>query len=210
MVSLLNSTLVDREDAALRAMFAARKSVFVDLLKWDLPVAGGAFEIDQFDDEHARYLILLGNGGQHLASTRLLPTDRPHILDSLFPELCERPVPKDAFSFEITRFCIDRSLRTAERRAARDRLITGMVENALVEGMSRFTAVTDMGFLQQILSFGWDCSPLGLPVPSRSGMIGALEIRISDDTPSLLARAGIWSPVPNRQTLTQRATGAKG
>ena len=119
-------------------------------------------------------------------------------------------MPKDAFSFEITRFCIDRSLRTAERRAARDRLITGMVENALVEGMRRFTAVTDMGFLQQILSFGWDCSPLGLPVPSRSGMIGALEIRISDDTPSLLARAGIWSPVPNRQTLTQRATGAKG
>ena len=102
MVSLLNSTLADREDAALRAMFAARKSVFVDLLKWDLPVADGTFEIDQFDDEHARYLILLGDAGQHLASARLLPTDRPHILDSLFAELCERPVPQDAFTFEIT------------------------------------------------------------------------------------------------------------
>lgn len=134
MVSLLNSTLADREDAALRAMFAARKSVFVDLLKWDLPVADGTFEIDQFDDEHARYLILLGDAGQHLASARLLPTDRPHILDSLFAELCERPVPQDAFTFEITRFCIDRSLRAVERRAVRDQLITGMVEHALVAG----------------------------------------------------------------------------
>ena len=47
------------ERVALRAMFAARKRVFVDLLKWDVPVLAGRFEIDQFDDEHARYIILL-------------------------------------------------------------------------------------------------------------------------------------------------------
>ena len=210
MVLLLNSTLADKEDAALRSMFAARKSVFVDLLKWDLPVADGTFEIDQFDDEHARYLILLGNGGQHLASTRLLPTDRPHILDSLFAELCERPVPQDAFTFDITRFCIDRSLRAAERRAARDQLITAMVEYAILANVRRFTAVTDLSFLQQILSFGWDCRPLGLPVPSPNGMIGAFEIHISNDTPALLGRAGIWSPVPNFPSSLKRAVGAKG
>ncbi|MDQ2803985.1 MAG: autoinducer synthase [Pseudomonadota bacterium] len=195
---------------ALRAMFAARKSVFVDLLEWDLPVVAGTFEIDQFDDEFAQYLILLGDGGQHLASARLLPTDRPHILDSVFPELCEHPIPQDAFSFEITRFCMDRSLRAAARRAARDQLITGMVNQALYGGWQRFTAVTDMAFLQQILSFGWDCRPLGLPVKTHSGVIGALEIRISGDTPALLARAGIWSPVPTLQNLTMRAASLKG
>jgi len=47
-------------DGVLRAMFAARKAVFVDLLKWDVPVLGGAYEIDQFDDEHAAYLVLAG------------------------------------------------------------------------------------------------------------------------------------------------------
>lgn len=31
-------------DGVLRAMFAARKSVFVDLLKWDVPVLGGQYE----------------------------------------------------------------------------------------------------------------------------------------------------------------------
>src|SRR3546814_5947244 len=39
-----------RGDAAMRAMFAARKEVFIDLLKWDLPVLAGAYELDQFDD----------------------------------------------------------------------------------------------------------------------------------------------------------------
>ncbi len=36
-------------NAALRAMFAARKQVFIDKLQWDLPVLDGRFELDQFD-----------------------------------------------------------------------------------------------------------------------------------------------------------------
>jgi hypothetical protein len=31
-------------DGVLRAMFAARKSVFVDLLKWNVPVVAGSYE----------------------------------------------------------------------------------------------------------------------------------------------------------------------
>ena len=210
MVGLLTSILASREDAALRAMFAARKRVFVDLLKWDLPVADDELEIDQFDNEHARYLILLGDAGQHIASARLLPTNRPHILDSFFPRLCERAVPRDAVSFEITRYCIDRSLRAADRRAAGNQLITAMVEYALDKGISRFTAVTDMSFLQQILSFGWDCSPLGLPAATDTGLIGAIEIRIDGSTPMLLAGKGMWSPVASLETPIRVSAGAKG
>ena len=81
-------------DAVLRAMFAARKSVFVDLLKWQIPVLDGRFEVDQFDDEHARYIILSEPDGTHLASTRLLPTQRPHILDSFYARLCDAPPPR--------------------------------------------------------------------------------------------------------------------
>lgn len=71
----------------LQAMFAARKRVFVDLLHWDVPVLEGCYEVDQFDDRHAEYLIVGGGDERHLASTRLLETTRPHILDSLFPQL---------------------------------------------------------------------------------------------------------------------------
>src|SRR3546814_10173185 len=69
-------------DAALRAMFTARKQVFIDLLKWDLPALDGRFEIDQFDTPDARYLILLDPDDlRHRASARLLPTSAPHLLD---------------------------------------------------------------------------------------------------------------------------------
>ena len=71
-VTILRSTGPSR-DLALRAMFEARKQVFVDLLKWDVPVLGGRFEVDQFDDEHAAYLVLSDDEGRHLASARLLP-----------------------------------------------------------------------------------------------------------------------------------------
>lgn len=71
-------------DAVMRAMFEARKRVFVDLLGWDLAVLADRYEIDQFDDENARYLIITDPHHSHLASARLLPTTRPHILDTLF------------------------------------------------------------------------------------------------------------------------------
>ena len=61
-------------DAALRAMFAARKQVFIDALNWDLPALNGRFELDQFDNSHARYIILLDPGDlRHRASARVLP-----------------------------------------------------------------------------------------------------------------------------------------
>src|SRR3546814_10913180 len=72
-------------DAALRAMFTARKQVFIDLLKWDLPALDGRFEIDQFDTPDARYLILLDPDDlRHRASARLLPTSAPHLLGEYY------------------------------------------------------------------------------------------------------------------------------
>src|SRR5690606_10051987 len=68
---------------SLRTMFEARKRVFIDLLKWDLPALANRFEIDHFDDEHAIYLIVTDGEANHLASARLLPTTRPALLDSL-------------------------------------------------------------------------------------------------------------------------------
>ena len=82
-----------RESAAMRAMFAARKEVFIDLLGWDLPVLADRFEVDQFDTPDAEYLILLGPDHVHRASARLLRTEREHILGHLYPHLCTGIVP---------------------------------------------------------------------------------------------------------------------
>ena len=181
------------ERAALRAMFAARKKVFVDLLKWDVPVLAGRFEIDQFDDEHARYIIILDAAGRHLASTRLLPTTSPGILSELYPELADEPLPKSEEAYEITRFCLSPDCTAAERRAIRNQLVTAIARYALLNGISTYTGVADMAWLKQILGFGWDCRLLGEPKAVGRSRLGALRIDIDVNTLSGLAAAGIYA-----------------
>lgn len=183
---------------ALREMFEARKRVFVDLLKWDVPVLEGRFEVDQFDDEDAVYLIVPGEDGRHAGSARLLKTIRPHILDTLFPELCAVPVPRGPGTLEITRFCLDRRQSADDRLETRNRLVSGLVRYALENGVETYTGVAEMGWLQQILAFGWRCRPLGLPRLIDGKMLGALRIDITDETPSLLEANGIYRPTPVR------------
>lgn len=195
---------------SLLAMFAARKRVFVDLLRWEVPVVGGRYEVDQFDDGHAEYLIVSDPHGRHLASARLLPTTRPHILDSLFPELCAGPVPRGPAIREITRFCLDPAAGARGRRAARDVLVSALVAHALANGISGYTGVAELAWLQQILAFGWRCRPLGLPRALGSGMLGALMIEVTADTPALLAanaihRATALVPLAERAPEPARA-----
>lgn len=181
-------------DAALRAMFSARKRVFVDLLGWDVPVLADAYELDQFDTPEATYLVLTDEEQRHRASTRLLWTDGPHILGDLFPMLCKGPVPQRPDYREITRFCIEPTLPRCERRRARNELISALVDNALVTGVSGYTAVASPGWYRQIMTFGWDCRALGDQRLVGHETLVALQIEIGPDTPAALARTGIYTP----------------
>src|SRR4051794_21109235 len=121
MVTVAQSIPVPLRLPALREMFEARKRVFIDLLKWDVPVLEERYEIDQFDDEQATYLIVPDEAGGHAGSARLLETGRPHILDTLFPELCETPLPCGPKVLEITRFCLHRACGAQARMETRNR-----------------------------------------------------------------------------------------
>ncbi len=180
------------ETRALESMFEARKQVFADLLKWDVPVIDGRFEVDQFDDPHAIYVIVSDDDGEHLGSARLLPTTRPHILGDLYTHLCATAVPSGPDIFEITRFCLSRRLGASHRREVRNRLVSALVGVALERGIATYTGVAEMSWLQQILAFGWDCRPLGIPQALPCGLTGALAISITEGTPALLADNAIW------------------
>lgn len=193
------------EAGALRAMFEARKEVFIDLLKWDLPVLAGKFEVDQFDDPDAEYLILLEDGVQHRASARLLRTDRPHLLDGLYPHLCASPVPSGPAIREITRFCLDRHQRAVARRSARNQLVTALVDYALLHGITEYTGVAEQEWFEQIRDFGWKCEALGQPFRHDGRSLVALHIQIDRETPELLLAGGIYEPL--RLTLATQSIG---
>lgn len=206
MINLLDTTKGDATDVALRAMFAARKEVFVDLLGWDVPVLDGRFEMDQFDDENARYLILTDDELNHLGSARLLPTTRPHLLDTLFPALCAGPVPHGADVLEISRFCLSRGLSGRERREVRNRLVTALVEFAMANHITAYTGVAELPWLRQILAFGWEAAPLGQPLSSGGTQLGALRIEVTPTTEAQLRATGIWHSTARRDCASDRST----
>jgi N-acyl-L-homoserine lactone synthetase len=173
-------------------MHRARKHVFVDLLKWDVPVVLGAYERDQFDTGDATYLISTDSVGTHLGSFRLLPTDRPHILGELFAELCDDDVPAGPNILEITRGCLSPRLRATERLKLRNRLISAAVDYALAHRIRAFTCVADSGWLTQILAMGWDCELLGMPRVVNGVTTGALRIAIEPRTIEVLTEAGTY------------------
>jgi len=82
MIQIFTGNAGPGAHALLDDLHRDRKRVFVDLLKWAVPVIDSAFGIDQSDTERAVYLIA-ANDVEHLGSFRLLPTDGLDVLGEL-------------------------------------------------------------------------------------------------------------------------------
>lgn len=187
MVQLIDATNRHQSTAMLRAMHADRKAVFVDRLKWQVPVINDRYEIDEFDTEHAIYLVAADPAsGMHLGSVHLLPTNRRHILGDLFPMLVEGDVPRGADIFEVTRLCTSPQLADWEtHNAVRERLATALIEYALTAGITHYTMMTHTAYLSQLLATGWDVEPLGLPKAIGGQTLGALKVNVKPETLAL-------------------------
>jgi len=194
MIRILDGFDGPGHDPLIDAMLRDRRRIFVDLLKWDVPVVRGEFEIDQFDGERAVYCIATDGGGNHLGSIRLLPSDRPHILGTIFRELCLGDVPRDASIWELSRGCLSPDLAASERLGVRNLLTTAVVEYAIWRGFTAYTCIADFTWYGQILMLGWDCWPLGPRRKIGRSMTGALQIDIKPSTPDQLRNAGTFMP----------------
>lgn len=193
MLHVVDFTNRVRLHAVLRSMFAARKKVFIDLLKWDVPALAGEFEVDHFDTPQATYLVVADENDTHLASARLLETTEPGILDGLFAHLADEPLPRGDDVFEITRFCLSPDAGARRRREARDTLLIGLAEYAIANDIRTYTGVAELSWFRQVQSFGWACRALGAPRGEGDRALVALRIDIDDTTLAGMAAAGISS-----------------
>ena len=171
-------------DAVRMEMFAARKQVFIDTLKWELKTTDGLYEIDEYDHEDTIYLIVVDTAtGGHLGSVRLLPSDGPHLLGDKFAALCSDDVPRGDDIYEITRMVMSPALSREAATRVRDRLAIAILEYALAHGVRHYTMMTHMAFLGAVIATGWDCEPLGMPMEIDGVAVAALRIDV--DAPTL-------------------------
>lgn len=192
MIHILSLTARTAHSYTFDSMFEDRKRLFVDLLHWDLPVTDNRFEIDSFDTSDAVFIIDADEGGNHLGSLRLLPSAYPHILNSLFDDLCPTGVPTGDHIYEITRLCLPARFDTKRRLEIRKLLISAMVDYALTHGIKQFTGVVDARFRAEILSMGWLAEPLGPAKTYGDANLGAFAIHIAPDTPDRLRWTDIY------------------
>lgn len=192
MILTVENCTTPLANRAVEGMFADRKLLFVDLFGWNVPIVDGRFERDQFDTPDAIYLIAIDDYGEHQASLRLLPTDRPHMLNTVFAELCPLGVPAGPKIWESTRLCLPQRHGADQRRNLRNALITAMVDVALARGVIRYTGVLPEAFRKEVLAMGWRGEVLGPAVRMPGGAVGAFSVHIDPDTPERMRWSGVY------------------
>lgn len=145
----------------LREMHVQRKRLFVDQLGWPIEHSG-EMEADAFDTDAALYLLHFDGAGRLLASARLLRTDQPHLLDTVFSHLCTDAVPHGEHIWEATRFCPSPEIQDSQsRRVLLGEIIAGILEAGLLFGMSHVTFVASGALKPLALASGWTVTTLG-------------------------------------------------
>lgn len=184
---------------AMMEMHHHRKQIFVDRLGWDLPSRGSWLEVDEFDNEHAVYIMVTSSdGSNHLGSVRLLPTNLPHMLSTLFADLCPGGAPAGKGIWEISRLVATPEGADGRNILRIHRLLAhGIVEFGLLNRIDRFILVADSHRMPALLSIGWRVLPLSLPTHHGDSLIEAAEILVDQNSlDHIRRRAGLGGGGP--------------
>ncbi len=149
----------------LQAMHEMRYRVVVCEWGWDIPGVIVGYEADQFDTAETVYVIVQNADGEVVASARMNPTTRPHMLSELFADCCDlQPWPVGADVWECSRFVTERSKfrDPLEDFRVRCRLGIGMTVHCIDQGITRLSWLTHQKFYNLVQKV-WTTEPLGLP-----------------------------------------------
>lgn len=181
-------------EADLVQMYRQRKTVFVDRQGWKVPVVVDQ-EIDCYDREDTFYLLSKEElDGPLLASVRLLPTMRPHLMSDLFPGACRDAPPRGPNVWEVSRFCTTPDLPgRGIRLALLWEIICGIMETALLYGIERVIFVANRALLPLAMTCGWEARRLGETLRDENDEVTAATAIIS---PAGLRRVRQYHGVP--------------
>jgi acyl-homoserine lactone synthase len=152
-------------------MFGLRHQVFIKELGWNLPASRDDREIDQYDVDDTVYLLEMTDDDVLQGTVRLTPSMSCSLVADYFPHLIENGVPpRSPRVYEATRYIFLPLGKTAgENRAAKARLLAGMVEWCFNRDISHVQCVVDMTAFPAWLELVPQTMPLGLPHPYGGG-----------------------------------------
>ena len=139
-----------------------RYECIVQRQSWNVPVIRN-MEYDQYDNPAAHYLVWRDKDGKARGSSRLYPTDRPYMLEEIFPHLVSKTeIPKSTKVWEGSRFCVDASLDPQMRKRIVQEVVVGYLEFGLAQGITNIIGVMYPAYYRNIfIGNGWDVEWIG-------------------------------------------------
>ena len=201
VVTFENQHLYARQ---LEEMFRMRHEFYIRQRGWTNLNGEDGRETDEFDNEHAVYLMNLDRFGHILSTFRVNPTMTPYLLGDKLPEYLEGEPPRSEMIWDLTRWMVtpDARRKSAEEIAdAQKQLICGVMEFSVDRGITHYTCLTDTSFVDRIQKV-WPITRLGTPrafdEENGKGNGEAIAVMI-EAGPHILAQSrnqtGIFSPV---------------
>ena len=162
---LITDTNAQHYSALIEKCYRFRHCFFVDGLKWEALRRADQRDVDQFDVAGVVHVVGVDQG-EVFSYSRLLPTTRPHLLDTVYPQMLEGNLePVGELIWEWTRCAVDPKRR--EGRKAADPATTGMtlgvIEACVTLGIEALHVQTHPMLLTRLMELGFKCKPLALP-----------------------------------------------
>jgi N-acyl-L-homoserine lactone synthetase len=159
-----------------------RHKMFVERQKWRVPTYG-QIEYDEFDTPAATYILTVDDQYRALGTTRLIPTTRPYMVESLWPDLVNAELPHCDTIWEASRFGCDRDLDSASRRRVVAELILGCQEFGIANGISQYLGVMPPPIFKYVIAAnGCPVTQLGPAPRLHRHEVAAAYIDVSPTT----------------------------
>ena len=173
-----------------------RYKMFVERQKWSVP-SYKQIEYDEFDTPAATYILTVDEHYRALGAARLIPTTRPYMVQSLWPDLVNMELPHCGSIWEASRFGCDHDLDAATRRQVVAQLILGCQEFGIATGISQYLGVMPVRIFKYVIAANrCPITQIGPTLRLSGHEIAAAYIDVSPSTLEAVRRhTGIQSAV---------------
>lgn len=171
MIHVVTSANRDQYEDQLDEMHRIRHQTYVIERGWKALRSIDGRERDEYDDDHAVYLLSLDDDQSVRGFLRLRRCDKGTLVGDHFADqvIDKTRIPTDADTWELTRWFQRAELRGARTKAVKLELICAMYEFGLSRGADGFLLACDAYFLPGVIRVGWALEHLSLPFDYGEG-----------------------------------------
>ncbi len=170
MIYCVNHSTLHHFGGLMASNFRLRYEMLVDGQYWDVGRFKG-MEYDQFDTPAATHLVWTDDAGEVRGSVRTSPTDRPYMIQQLWPHIItKKSLPSSLSVWEASRFCVDHELPSEIRKQVKAELICGFLEFGLQNDVKEMIGIMPRKFWEScFINNGWNIEYLGDEVDIGDG-----------------------------------------